>query len=140
MKTKLKFPKWLAIVGDVLMWLPLAAPVILGLLRLAGGESFLLDYLMPGEVFPVALVGMILLLWAAIARRTLRTAIGATIAASFVGLIGCQLVAEVTGLASGAIGPTGWQWITVMSLLGLYILALAVLGVLGIMLVRRWGE
>ncbi len=119
MGIKSAYPKWLAIVGDVVMWLPIAAPILTGLPRIFKGVNPPVDYLMPAELFPAALLGMILLLWAAIARRTMRAPIGITIAAAFVGLIGCQVVAEVTGLASGAIEPTGWPWIAVLVTFGI---------------------
>lgn len=137
---KSAYPKWLAIVGTVLVGLPILAPFILGMGRVAGGAPILIDYLMPAELFPVVLVGMILLLWAAIATKTLRRPIAITIGVALAGLFGSQALAVVTGLASGAIEPTGWEWVAVLVILGIYDLCLVVLAVLGILLVRKLGR
>jgi hypothetical protein len=137
---KSAYPKWLAIVGTVLMWLPVATPLFFSIRRNIGGGPPMIDYLMPAELFPVALLGMILLMWAAISRRTMRSPIGITIAVALAGLFGSQALAVVTGLASGATEPTGWQWTAVLVILGIYDLCLVVLGVLGILLAKKLGK
>ena len=42
----------------------------------------------------------------------------------------------VTGLASGETEPGGWQWVLVLASLAIYSLALAAVGVGGILLLR----
>ncbi|HEX6384498.1 MAG TPA: hypothetical protein VF177_07500, partial [Anaerolineae bacterium] len=55
----------LAIVGTVLVWLPILAPVMFSMAAIIEERVFRFDYLMPAELFPVALVGGGLLIWAA---------------------------------------------------------------------------
>jgi hypothetical protein len=131
----------LAWVGAVLAWLPLVATLITGLAGTVISRRLRVDYLMPAELFPLALVGSGLLLWAALrARRslgarpwrTLAGALGIAVAALF----GSQGVAMVTGLASGRTEPTGWRMALVLALLAVYTLALVALAVAGVRLAR----
>jgi hypothetical protein len=51
-------------------------------------------------------------------------------------LAGGQLLAIVTGLASGETEPSGWWWILVRASIVVYSLALVLLGVGGVLLLR----
>lgn len=99
-------------------------------------EAFNFDWLMPGELFPIPLLGGGLLLWAAAHRAhwgffawRLGLAIG--------GLVGMMVLAVVTGLASGEIQPTGWPVLIVGAFYVVYVLAVVTMGVAGIWLLRR---
>ena len=126
----------LAIAGTALVWLPILAPILFSLGRGMERGWFNFDYLMPAELFPVALVGGGLLLWAAWRAHSRRALIAGGLGAAVGLLVGGQALAVVTGLASGAIEPTGWQWALVLASLGLYALALVVVGVGGLRLLR----
>ncbi len=136
MEKKNGFTKILAIVGTVLAWFPILAPILLAFAALITRGHFLLDYLMPAELFLFALGGAILLLWAGLRAhsRWKLIAWGLGIAVFF--LVGGQALAVVTGLASGAIEPTGWQWMLVLASLGIFTLGLLDVGVGGILLLR----
>lgn len=47
-----------------------------------------------------------------------------------------NVLAQVTGLASGATEPTGWPWLLVMASLVVYWLAVITIGVGGLLLLR----
>jgi hypothetical protein len=126
----------LAIIGTVLVWLVVLSPAALSALQLLAGRRFLFDYLMPAELCPVALIGGGLLLWAAWRAHSRRKVIGWGLAISAGSLVTCLAVASVTGLASGDIEPTGWQWALASAFLGLYVLALVGVGVGGVLLLR----
>ncbi len=130
------FTKTLATAGTVLAWLPILAPVLFSAALLIRARIFRFDYLMPAEIFPVALVGGGLLLWAAFRARARRGLIGGSLAGAVVLLAGSQALAVVTGLASGRTEPTGWQWALVLALLALFVLALIAMGVGGVLLLR----
>jgi hypothetical protein len=98
---------------------------------------FRLDYLMPAELFPLALLGGGLLLWAALRARARRWLIGGSLAGAVVLLFGSQALAVATGLAAGRIEPAGWPWALVLAALALYVVALIVLGVGGVLLLVR---
>ncbi len=127
----------LAILGTVLVWLPLLAPLFFDVARLAGTGRFQFDYLMPAELFPVVLVGSVLLIVAAVLARSYRRLIIGGFVLAVVLLVGGQALAVVSGLASGETQPQGIWWALVVALFVLYICALIALGTGGILLLRR---
>jgi hypothetical protein len=127
--------KILAIVGTALVWFPVLAPIIMSAVEFTRMGMFRnFDYLMPAELFPVALLGGLMLLWAAIRARSRRGLIGWGLVAAIVLPVIGQVIASVTGLASGAREPVGWQWALVLASLVAYSLALVIIGVGGVML------
>ncbi len=126
----------LAIVGTVLAWFPILAPVLLSAATMAQGRMFRFDYLMPAELFPVALVGGCLLVWATLRARSRLNLIGWGLGIAVGSLVGGQGLAVVTGLASGETEPAGWQWALVLASIVAYSLALVAMGVGGLLLLR----
>ena len=130
------FIKILAIVGTVLVWFPILAPILLSLVMLITQGMFLFDYLMPAELFLFALVGGGVLLLAALMARSRRGLIGWGLGVAVVLLVGGQALAVVTGLASGETSPAGLWWGLVLGSLVGYILALVAIGISGVLLLR----
>jgi len=126
----------LAIVGTVLVWIPILFTVLTSIVGTISSRVFRFDYLIPAELFPVAFVGALLLLWAALRARSHQQLIGCGLGGAVVFLGGGQLYAVASGLASGAIEPTGWPWALVIASIALYSLALIEMGIAGILLVR----
>jgi hypothetical protein len=129
--------KMLAIVGTVLVWLPVLAPVVLSMAAIIEERVFRFDYLMPAELFPVALVGGGLLIWAALRVRLHRRLIGWGLGIAVGSLVGGQVLAIITGLASGETEPDGWWWALVLASIVVYSLTLVVIGVGGVLLLRE---
>jgi len=136
MKKKGILTKVLAIVGTALVWIPVLAPILFAAASLIQAGMFRFDYLMPAEIFPIALAGGCLLLWAALRARARRGLIGGSLAGAVILPVAGQALASVTGLASGRTEPTGWPWALVLASLALYVLALVILGVGGALLLR----
>ncbi len=130
------FTKILAVVGTVLVWLTILAPFVFSVGSLIGG-MFRFDYLMPAELFPVALIGAGFLVWASFRARKYWKLLGRGLGAALFLLFGGQLLAVITGLASGATKRGGWQEALVMGAIIGYDLALVVIGVAGVLLVRE---
>ncbi len=128
--------KILAIAGTALVWFPILAPVLLSVAVVINNHIFRFDYLMPAELFPLALAGGGLLIWAAIRTRSRLALIGWGFGIATGMLVGGQVLAIVTGLASGETEPAGWWWILVLASLVIYSLALVVMGVGGVLLLR----
>jgi len=61
--------KIITIVGTVLVWFPILAPILLGVVSLIADGIFRFDYLMPAELFPIVLIGGGLLVWSAVRAR-----------------------------------------------------------------------
>lgn len=127
----------LAIAGAALVWLPILTPVVLSAVSLITRPVFRFDFLMPAELFPAALLGGGLLIWAALRARARRGLIGWAFGVAVVALVGGQALAVVTGLASGATEPVGVWWALVLGSIAVYILALVIMGVAGILLLRH---
>jgi hypothetical protein len=137
MKKKTLWTKVLAVAGTVLLWLPIAATLITAIIGSISARSFLFDYLMPAELFPLAFVGAGLLLWASFRAKLLVRPISWGLDA-VIGLpVAAQLIAIFTGLANGDVARGGWQEILVTTLIGLYGLAIIATGILGIQLCQK---
>lgn len=124
----------LAITGTVLVGLPLVAPIVFGVIFLIMNGRFLLDYLMPAELFLMVMAGGLLLFWAAWRFRSKVKQIGWGLAAAAGSLALTQGFAEITGLAHGDNPAEGWRLALVMSFLVLYILMVVWIFVSGIYL------
>jgi hypothetical protein len=137
MERKGVLTKLLAVVGTVLVWIPILFAVLTSAAVTISRHMFRFDYLMPAELFPIAFVGALLLLWASRRARSHQRLIGWGLAGAVAFLGGGQLYAIVSGLASGATEPVGWVWVIVIASIALYSLALVVMGIAGILLVRK---
>lgn len=136
MEKKDNLTKGLAITGTVLAWLPLLTPLVFSGILLLTEQVFRFDYLMPAELFFVALAGGLLLLWAAFRAHSRRELIGLSLGVAIVALVSSQAAAVVTELASGEQPAVGWRLGIVVSLLAVYILALAAVAIGGALLCR----
>lgn len=131
------FTKILAITGTVLVWLPVVAPFFFSIIAFTQGRVFRFDYLMPAELFPAVLLGGGLLLWAAFRARSQKKLIGWGLGIAIFLLVAGQVLAVVSGLASGEREPTGFWWVVVLVSIGLYTLAVIAMGVGGVRLCRE---
>jgi len=142
MKKPGRAAKILAITGTFLVLFPIVTPILFPLNEfLSNGfqvfEHFNFDFLMPAELFPVAFIGAILLTISSLISRSQRALIISGFCAAIGLLVGGQIFAVVTGLASGETEPTGWIWMFVIITLVIYTLSLIVMGVGGILLTRK---
>ena len=121
----------LAGAGTALVWFPILAPILLSLVVMVSNHTFRFDYLMPAEFFPFAFAGGGLLFWAALRANARQRLIGWGLGITGFMLVVGQVLAVVTGLASGKIAPTGWWWLLVLASLAIYSLALVAMGIGG---------
>ena len=135
MKKPEAFSKSLAIAGSVLVWLPIILPLIFGLLFYLREGIFMVDYLMPAELFIMVLSGGCLLLWASIRARAMFKVVVWGLAVAVGILAAGMVIAQLSGLASGAIETVGLWWSVVVSSLVIYILSVITMGVGGILLI-----
>jgi len=136
MEKKDNLTKGLAMTGTILTWLPILAPIVLSGMFFLVERVFRFDYLMPAELAFLVLLGGGLLLWAAFRARSHRGLIGWSLVIAAAALAGSQGLAVLTGLASGEHEAVGWRFAVVVSLLAVYILAVIVVAVGGILLCR----
>ena len=136
MEKKDIFTKILAILGTILIWLPILAPFVFALGPLIRAGRLRFDYLMPAELFPVALLGGISLFWAALRARSYHKPIGWGLLIAVILLFGGQGLAVVTGMASGETEPTPLLMTLVLGMIVIYALLLVAIGIGGILLIR----
>ena len=134
MKHNETFTRILAWIGTIAVWLPIAAMLITSGFALIRLGIFRMDYLIPAEVFPLPLLGGLILYWASLRARSRRPVIGWGLLATVLMLVGSQVLAVVTGLASGDNEPEGVKWFLVVGMLILFDLSFVWLGIFGIKL------
>jgi hypothetical protein len=136
MKEKVVLTKILAIAGTALVWFPILAPILFSLVLIVTRHVFRFDYLMPAELFLFAFIGGGLLIWAALRAHSRQRLIGWGFGIAAGLLVGGQILAAITGLASGENEPVGWRWMLVFASLVSFSLAVVATGVGGILLSR----
>jgi hypothetical protein len=137
MMKKDAFTKILAIVGTILVGLPVVAPIVFGLIRLFRGAPFMVDYLMPAEFGFFVLAGALMLLWAAIRSKTYLKWIAWSLGIAILLVVGAQWLAVATGLADGSTPAGGWQSMAVYGGIIGYDLAVFSILLAGIWLMRK---
>ena len=120
--------KILAILGTVLVWIPILAPFVLGFASLGMDGIYRLDYLMPAEMGILVFTGGAALLWAALRARCRRGIIAWG--------LGIAAISMAVLAAFGDVTPGSVKWALVVGLLGAYSLASLALGVGGVLLCR----
>lgn len=136
MEKKDAFTRILVISGIVLVWFPLLAPILFMLAGLIRSGRFHFDYLMPAELFPFALAGGLILLWASLRAKIWVKLIAWGLGGAVFLLVGSQGLAVITGLANGTTEPSGWAFALVVTALVGFVLALVAVGVGGGLLLR----
>lgn len=126
----------LAVTGTAAVGVPLAAPLFLALALMAAGNLPIVDFLVPGELFPVVLGGATVLVVTAILLGRWQVWAFALTAAAMILFAGVNIAAAATGLASGAYPGEGWRLAIVLVVYGGYVAAALALFVFGILLCR----
>lgn len=126
----------LAVLGVVLTGLPLAAPLLFVVVFAGLGRGLHLDYLMPGELFPLVAVGTAALVGAALIARWRRMIVVVGFGVTVLAFALVVVLAIATGLASGRTAAAGWPLALVAGMYVLYALAVAGMFVLGVLLCR----
>jgi hypothetical protein len=132
--------KTIATIGSVVVALPIVAPLVLGL-RFAGGPvGYRVDYLMPFEVYPVTVVGMILVVWAAMRAHAHRRGVWLSIAGMIGGILLAGISAQVTGIANSVETLARWKYVLTAALGAGSLVAQVALIVMGFLIVRDAGS
>ncbi len=131
-----------SVIGTVLLWIPIALTIVTSIAGSFFAGKLLMDYLMPAELFFLVLAGWILLIIGSVLSQQMKIPVVITGVVALVLLFGAQILAVVSGLASGDIPAEGMIWYLVLGMLVLYDLLVIVLGIIGIRLsyVVKKGE
>ncbi|MFN3691307.1 MAG: hypothetical protein ACK4R7_00305 [Fervidobacterium sp.] len=137
MKNNLSFFKILSIIGLILVWTPIIFPIIISIIGLVKTGKFLFDFLFPAEMFIIVLVGSASLLLVAWKIKYNVKSIGFGLITAVVLLFGSQILATITGLASGEMEPKDGIFALVVGGIVLYDLIVIEIGVAGLYLVNK---
>jgi hypothetical protein len=127
----------LAVVGTVLVGLPLAAPLVFAAVMAIARGRMLVDFLMPGELVLLVVGGGVALLVAAVMSRTRGRLIALLLAGVAVSFGAMSVLATATGLASGRTAAEGWPLVVVMGSYSLYVAGVIGLFIAGVVLARE---
>ena len=136
-KQKSALSKIFAISGALALWAPILFMLFSAVWGSLHQKAFLFDYLALAELFPIVALGLVLLVLASLVSRTFAKWFGWGSVAALVALSGGQIFASVSGLASGALAPTGSAIAIVVVSIVVFDLVIVGLAVLGIVLIRR---
>lgn len=136
-KQKSALSKVFAISGTLLLVAPILFMLVTAIVGSIANRTFLFDYLMLAEVFPVVALGLILLVLASLISRIFAKWIGWSSAAALILLAGALLYANASGLASGALGMDSGAFAVVVVGVALYNILVAGVAVLGVLLVKK---
>ncbi len=127
----------LALSGTIIIFLPVLFAVITSVVGSAASKTFLFDYLMPAELFPLAALGAVLLIVGAyLGRRRLFPLCAASLLMAAC-LAAGQLTAVYTGLASGQAEAEEGVFAVVIALFAAYSLLLLIDFAMGLSLVKK---
>ena len=136
-KQKSALSKIFAISGSLFLWAPILFMLLGAIWSSFQSKSVLFDYFTLAELFPIVALGLVLLVLASLVSRTFAKWFGWGSVAALVALSGGQIFASVSGLASGALAPTGSAVAIVIVSIVVFDLVIIGLAVLGIVLIRR---
>jgi hypothetical protein len=130
------FAKVLAIIGTIMVAIPMIVPLAFSLRTIGSPGGYRLDYLMPFEIYPVTLIGVAEILWASLRAHMRTQAIVIAIGCMLGFLVLCAILAQVTGIANSVEQLEPWRYALTAGMGGASLLAQIGLVVLGCLLVR----
>ena len=136
-KQKSTLSKILAVAGTLLLIAPILFLLVTSVVGSISGRTFLFDYLMLAELFPVVAAGLILLFVASLVSRVYRKWIGFGSAAALILLAASLLYANASGLASGALSMESGAFTLVLIGIALYNLLVLGIAILGVFLLKK---
>lgn len=136
-KQKSALTKIFVISGTALLWAPILFMFITAVIGSVMSKTFLFDYLMLAEAFPIVALGLILLVLASLIARTFGKWFGWGSAAALFALVAVNIISAASGLASGALAPSGLIFGIVIASIVIYNVIIIALAVLGIVFIKK---
>lgn len=130
----------LAVIGVVLLLAPILLPVAFSLRSVGRPGGYMIDYLMPFEVYPVAVVGLILVLAASLVAQLRRGRVGTCIGVMLGGVVLGGVAAQLTGIANSVETLEAWRYGLVFGFGALSLIGQVALAVVGVQLVRDLSD
>lgn len=134
-----RFPliKIIAILGVVFIFFPIAWVFIVALVGAIATGTFTLALLTSGGLFPIAIIGIILLIIAAALSRIFFKVIFAVAAIAIVVIAGMLIYSAITGLPSGIPASIGAYLTTSIAGISVYWIVLGLAGIIGLVFIFK---
>lgn len=136
----LRTTKAMAWTGTVLLCVPILLTLVTSLIGSLSSGRFLMDILMPAELFPIELGGAAFLVWSSRRSGYAKSRIAWGTGVMIGGLFASQGMAFLTGLARGDAEPEGWRLMVVMALMAVFVLAVISLCITGVRLIHHLNQ
>jgi hypothetical protein len=115
----------LTLAGTVLLFLPIGFMLLTSAVGSITRKQFLMDYMIPSELFPIIFAGAVMLTVASFRTGCRKKQSVFLLVIMCAALFASQAVAVLTGLASGRTAAEGLPLYTVLTLMALYNIAAA---------------
>ena len=127
----------LTMVGTVLLCLPIGFMLLTSVIGSISRKQFLMDYMIPAELFPIVLAGAVVLIVVAFRTRCSKKRSAWLLIIMCAALFACQGLAVLTGLASGRTAAEGLPFYMVLALMILYDITVVAEIINGILIYRE---
>ncbi len=121
-----------AIIGTLAVWAPTAFMLVTSIFSSIGAGRFLMDFLIPAELFLIELVGMLLLVFASWKEGHFFKPLTGFSLGAIVCMATIVIFAEASGLDNGVVDPPLWKLIFVYLFTGLMSASFVVTGIFGL--------
>jgi hypothetical protein len=130
----------LALAGTVIVWLPLGVPILFAVVAFLGTGQVRFDWLMPAELFWLALAGGGLLIAVALRAHRRQGLVIGSFCSGIALLALSQAIAVASGIASGESAASGIWWALSLTFLAAYQLGILLTGCGGLLLLRDFRK
>lgn len=137
MRNKILISKIISIIGTILIWIPIIAPIFFTLILLFIRKIFAFDFLMPMELLFLVIIGAIFLIATSIIMKYNWKTIGISFCIIISMFIIIQLIANLIGIVSGRTEITTIMYVIMITFVVIYIISLIILGISSILLVKK---
>lgn len=137
MNNKTFWLRVMTVAGVMIVWSPLVLMLLTGIPRLFRSGMLQFDYLLPAELFPLLLIGGLLLLAVSLSQKLERRLVGLGMLIPVASLLLLILFANVSGMDKSPTSPTGFQMAMIAFFMIAYTAGVGLLGVGGLRLHKQ---
>lgn len=123
--------------GALLLWGPILMMVLTAIFGSIANGTFLFDYLMLAELFPLVAFGLVLLVLTSLITHSYAKWVGWGGVAALISLSGGQVFATASGLASGELVGSSFALPIVIASIVIFNLIIVCLAVLSLFLLKQ---
>jgi len=132
-----KFKIIFLILGCILLWFPFTLPLIFAFFSLVQNGHFLFDFLIPLEIFPVVLIGALLITATFLISKIHMKIIISSLIGVICSLLFVLIYSQISGLASGETGILSLSGSLIVLSIIIYYFSAITIGIMGLLHLKR---